>query len=99
MDMIAASMLIASLVLTATSFTMLLMRGGSDMGRPIDASMEQLVHEALDNAVVNGHYATRVEAYHVGDIAEDLIDCCATFEGVNPYDLEPHVRSWLTKNR
>ena len=64
-------------------------------------TIEQIVHEALTNAYHNGYemnadltgFATPEE------VARDLTNCCSDLEYLNPSDIEPHVRSWLAKNR
>lgn len=63
--------------------------------------LEVIVHEALDNAKANGYGPTPgdIQIGTPEEVARDLTDCCADLECVSPEDIEPWVKTWLTKNR
>lgn len=58
-------------------------------------TLEQSVHEALDNAKDSGY--TVFLAGTPYDIACDMVDYAAQFEDHSPMELVPHVETWQSK--
>lgn len=54
--------------------------------------MQDLVFNALDNAVENGY---REDLNDSVSIALDLIEYCSDFENANLEELLPYIRAWL----
>lgn len=61
--------------------------------------LHQLVHEALDNALANGHFDKGMSLHGLSneEIAEDLVMYDADLEGYEPEELVPHIQSWWQK--
>lgn len=62
------------------------------------ATLEQHVHELLDNCEENGYFDDFItEGYTPKDIALDILAYCddSTFYERVEADLTPHVESWI----
>jgi hypothetical protein len=55
-------------------------------------TLEQSIHDSLDNAVTNGH---ALQTWSVSAIVADLQQCDAEAEKHDAATLEPFVKSWL----
>lgn len=58
-------------------------------------TLEQIVHEQLDNAKDNGYSV--LLAGSVQDIADDLLQYSAELEDYMSKDVWPHIVSWQSK--
>jgi hypothetical protein len=61
------------------------------------AELKQTIHEALDNAVENGHLDL-VMGKFLSEIARDLESCSGIGEGVPREEVIGHIKSWQEKH-
>lgn len=60
--------------------------------------LEDIVWEALDNAVENTS-RPRMMTMSPSAIAYDMIECCADLEDYTCAELLPYIESWLSAQR
>lgn len=57
----------------------------------MDEKMRSDVFESLDNAIENGF---PVDLWPTNQVATDMCDCDATFEGHDPWELVKYIEAW-----
>ena len=64
-------------------------------------NLQELVHEALDNAMDNGYFEKGMSLHGLSneEVAEDMLELDASFEEIDAgvEDLVPHIQSWWQK--
>jgi hypothetical protein len=60
---------------------------------PPKDQLKKMIWDSMDNACSNG-YAEFMKNGDLEEIANDLHDCDADLEGIDPANFEEHILSW-----